>query len=368
MPVFADLYQRPPEVVAFAPGRVNLIGEHTDYNGGLVLPTPVPQQTTVELAARPGGRVRVWSAGFSRGRCEEYALGLEAPRGTWVDYVQGVTAVLGAAGYALGGADLRIASQVPPGAGLGSSAALEVALLRALRAAFSLPFDEVTLARLGQRAEREFVGAPVGIMDQLVSSVGTLGTALFIDARTLETMRVPLPPSAGLVVVDTGVRHAHARGQYRVRRDECARAAAALGVAALGELGLDALPSLAALRPPLDRRARHVVTENARVLEAVDALRRGQLDRLGALFAASHASMRDDFEISTPEVDALVAAAREDPDVFGARLTGGGFGGAVVILTRAGRESVVAARVARQYHEVTGERGAVLVPPPAGAA
>ncbi len=353
---------RAPEVTAAAPGRVNLIGEHTDYNGGCVLPTPLPQHTWVQLARRQDGRVRVWSEGFSSGAPAEYTLGRERPRGSWVDYVQGVTAALRAAGFAIAGADLAIASDLPPGAGLGSSAALEVALLRALRAAFALPLDDVALARLGQQAEREFVGAPVGIMDQLVASVGVPGAALFIDTRTLRTALVPWPAGVGLVVIDTGVRHAHARGEYRVRRAECDRAAAALGVVALGELGPADLPRVAALPPPLDRRARHVVTENARVLEAVAALARGDVKTLGALFAASHHSMRDDFEISTPEVDALVAAAADDPDVFGARLTGGGFGGAVVILARAGCEAAVAGRVAQRYRERTGREGTVLVP------
>jgi galactokinase len=359
---FVARFGRAPEVEAHARGRVNLIGEHTDYNGGRVLPTPVPQRVRVALARRPDGVVRVWSAAFSTDACAEYSLGREAPRGTWVDYIQGLTAVVRAAGFRLGGADVLIASDLPPGAGLGSSAALEVAVLRALRAAFDLPIDDVRLAQLGQQAESAFVGAPVGIMDQLVASLGTPGVALFIDTRTLATESVPLAPGMGLVVLDTGVRHAHARGAYRVRRRECEQAAAALGVPALGDLGLDALPRLAALPTPLDRRARHVVTENARVLDAVEALRRGELDALGALFAASHASMRDDFAVSTPEVEALVAAGGADADVFGARLTGGGFGGAVVMLVRAGREAAVSARVARRYAEQTGRVATVLVP------
>lgn len=359
---FRELFGREPDVGASAPGRVNLMGEHTDYNGGPVLPTPVPRRTSVALARRADARVRVWSDGFPVSGPEEYALGSEAPRGTWVDYVQGLTAVLRGEGCRLGGFDLAITSEVPAGSGLGSSAALEVAVLRALRVAFALPIDDVRLAVLGQRAEREFVGAPVGIMDQLVATLGAPGSALLIDTRTLRTERIPLPPEVGLVVMDTGVRHAHARGDYRVRQEECARAAEALGVSCLASLGLEALPRVAVLPAPLDRRARHVVTETARVGRAVEALRRGDLEALGTIFAESHASMRDDFEVSTPEVDALVDAAADDPDALGARLTGGGFGGAVVILTRAGREKAVAARLARGYARRTGRRAAVLVP------
>ena len=360
-PTFETLYGRPAAIAAEAHGRVNLIGEHTDYNGGFVLPTLVPHKTVVELARREDDRVRVWSAGFSDADGPlEYRRGGETPGRGWLDYVQGVTWVLARLGHAIGGADLRVTSTVPAGAGLASSAALEVAVLRAWRAACGLSIDDVALALAGQRVEREFVGAPVGIMDQLVASCGRPGEALCIDTRTLATEAVPLPPAAALVVIDSGQRHGHAGGEYRTRREECERAAAALGVPLLCDVP-PGEPRLGALPPPLDRRARHVVTESARVGETVRALRAGDLARAGALFAASHASMRDDFEVSTPEVDALVAAATADPDVFGARLTGGGFGGAIVALARRGREAAASRRIADTYRARTGREGTVLL-------
>jgi galactokinase len=288
--------------------------------------------------------------------------GTETPGRGWLDYVQGPWAELARRGLPAGGADIRIRSDVPSGAGLASSAALLVAVLRAARAAWQIDLDDVALALAAQRAEREFVGAPVGIMDQMVASLGRPGEALKIDTRTLATETVALPPDADLVVIDSGVTHGHAGGEYRIRRAECERAATLLGVGMLCELTPADLPRLAALDPPLDRRARHAVTDSARVVETVAALKAGDLARVGSLFAASHLSMRDDFEISTPEVDALVEAAAADRDVFGARLTGGGFGGSIVALARAGRGAAAAERIARAYHSRTGRQATPLVP------
>jgi len=362
-PDFRALYGRAPDAIAEAHGRVNLIGEHTDYNGGLVLPTPVPQRASIELARRTDARVRVWSLGFSPGaEPSEYSAGAETPGRGWLDYVQGPMAELARLGHRTGGADIRIQSDVPSGAGLASSAALLVAVLRAARAAWRIDVDDLALALSAQRAEREFVGAPVGIMDQMVASLGRPGEALKIDTRTLATEPVALPPGADLVVIDSGVKHGHAGGEYRIRRAECERAAKRLGVAMLCELTPADLPRLAALEAPLDRRARHAVTDSARVVETVAALRAGDLARVGGLFAASHRSMRDDFEISTPEVDALVDAAVADPDVFGARLTGGGFGGSIVAFARAGRGAGAARRIVDVYHARTGRHATPLVP------
>ena len=346
-------------VTASAPGRVNLIGEHTDYNGGFVLPTVIPQRTRVTLALRGDDEVRATSRECGAGA---YRLGAEARGGGWLDYVQGVTAALAADGHALAGFDLEIASEVPAGAGVSSSAALAIAVLRALRDAFGLPLDDLALARIARRAENELVGAPVGIMDPLVVSLGEPGVALLVDTRALEVSRHPLPASLELVVIASGLTHDHAAGGYRVRRAECERAAALLGVATLRELGDADLSRAAALPPPLDRRVRHVVTENARVLAAVRALDGGDADALGALFAASHASMRDDFEISTPEIDELVAIAAADRDVVAARLTGGGFGGSIVALARRGAAAGAARRVAEAYRRATGRTARTLVP------
>jgi len=358
---FARRFGRPPAVVADAPGRVNLVGEHTDYNDGFVLPTAIPQRTRVALAPRDDDRARVTSAACGDA-VETYAVGAETRGRGWLDYVQGVTHALAAAGHRVGGFDAAIESTVPIGSGLSSSAALEVAFLRALRAAFGLGLDDVTIARLGQRAEVELVGARVGVMDQMAASLADARTALFVDTRSLAWERVPLPGAAEIVVIDSGVPHAHAAGAYNERRAECERAAALLGVPALRDVPGDALARLAALPPPLDRRARHVVTENARVVEAVAALRAGDVARLGALFDASHASMRDDYAVSVPAVDALVAVARGEPHVHGARLTGGGFGGAIVVLADAGWGAAAGAAIVRRFRDATGGAATLLVP------
>jgi galactokinase len=357
---FESHFGRAPDVHASAPGRVNLIGEHTDYNGGLVLPTAIPQRTTVWLGRRSDDRVRVASAAAPAAVPREYRLGAETRGDDWLDYVQGCTRVLGAVAP-LGGFEAWIVSDVPPGSGLSSSAALEVSLLRALRAAFHPTLDDVALAMLAHRAEHDFVGARVGIMDQMASSLADERSALFLDARSLEHEAIPLPDGLDLAVLDSGIPHRHAGGGYNTRRAECEAACRALGVRQLRELGADDLERLPALPAPLACRVRHVVTENARVVEAVAALRAGHLERLGALFAASHASMRDDFQVSLPEIDALVAIAAADPAVYGARLTGGGFGGAVVVAARARSAPAAAARIAAAYGAQTGRSGRVLV-------
>jgi galactokinase len=357
---FAALFGRPPELVASAPGRVNLIGEHTDYNEGYVLPVATPMRTRVAIARAEGRRARVASGALGGGP-EAYELGHEARRGDWLDYVQGVSAALAAVGQAPGGFDALIESDLPLGAGLSSSAALEVSLGRALRELFGLPLDDVALALAGQKAENELVGAPVGVMDQMAASLADERHALFLDTRTLVYERVPLPDAAELVVIDSGVAHRHASGGYKARRAECERAAAALGVKALRDVGEGRLGEVEALPDPLGRRARHIVTENARVLAAVEALRAGDLEALGALFGASHASLRDDFEVTVPETDRLVELARLTPGALGARMTGGGFGGSIVALVARGRAADVAASVLEAYaREFAG--GRVLMP------
>jgi galactokinase len=352
-----------PSVIATAPGRVNLIGEHTDYNGGFVLPMVIPQRAHVALARGADASVRIASAAVRGDEREQtYLLGHETPGRGWLDYVQGITAALRADGYPIGGFDAFVATTVPLGSGLSSSAALEVALLRGLRELFSLPLDDVALALCGQRAENDFVGARVGIMDQMAVSLAEPGTALLLDTRDLTYETVPLPASAELIVLDSGVKHAHAAGDYNTRRAECERACALLGVAQLRDVGLDDLPAISALPAPLDRRVRHVVTENARVLEAVAALRADDLPALGALFTASHVSQADDYEVSTPEIDRLVALAADDPAVYGARLTGGGFGGSVVMLARPGAGRNAAERIAAAYARESGRPATVLLP------
>jgi galactokinase len=349
-------------VLGEAPGRVNLIGEHTDYNGGFVLPMAIPQTTRVALARSDGDVARVASAAFRAGRGAApatFRIGHEKRQGTWVDYVQGTVVALRAAGHRVSGFDALVTSSVPVGAGLSSSAALEVSLLRALRQAFDLAIDDVTIARVGRAAETDFVGAPVGIMDPMAASLADATTALFLDTRTLAFERLPLPHDVELLVIDSGVEHDHAVGGYRTRRAECERAAALLGVAELRDVS--AIPE-GVLPAPLDRRARHVVAENARVLAAVECLRAGDARRLGALFDASHASLRDDFEVSVPDVDRLVALAQADQDVLGARMTGGGFGGAIVALAKRGHARRAGARIARLYDAGGSRTSRILVP------
>jgi galactokinase len=291
-------------------------------------------------------------------------VGAEARRGTWLDYVQGITRVLDEAGHAIRGVDLRIDSSVPLGSGLSSSAALEMALLRAFRAAFALSIDDVPLAKLGQRAENEFVGAPCGIMDQMACSLAEDGVALFLDTRTLQYDRVRLPSGADLVVINSGVSHSVAGADYATRRRECEQAASILGVAQLRDVPLADLDrTVSGLPDTLRRRVRHVVTEDQRVLDAVAAMRSGDLARLGQLFHESHASMRDDYQVSVPEIDLLVDLAREDPRVHGARLTGGGFGGSIVALADKGTGRPVGERLATEYQASTGNKATVLVPP-----
>jgi galactokinase len=349
-------------VVRDAPGRVNLIGEHTDYNGGFVLPIATPQRTTVSLAPRPDARAVVHSDRVgAHDETHAFVVGEERPVGRWVDYVQGVTAALRAGGHRIRGFEARITSTVPAGAGLASSAALEIACLRALAAAFGLAIDAMEAARIAHAAETDFVGAPVGVMDQIATSVGTPGMALFLDTRSLELEPIPLPPSVELLVIDSGIPHAHARGEYRVRRAECDAAAARIGVAALRDVDRAALDR-AQLPEPLARRARHVVTENERVIAARAALRAGEVAAFGALMDASHRSLRDDFDVSVPHVDCLVGHARSHPDVLGARLTGGGFGGAIVALARAGSAAAAGRRIAAAYAADTGRTPSVLIP------
>jgi galactokinase len=358
---FERWFGRAPQWRAQAPGRVNLIGEHTDYNGGFVLPIATPQTTAVELAERPDRIVRVFSANVpDEERCMDFQVGSESRTGRWIDYVAGVTASLSEQGHSVGGFDAHIASHLPLGGGLSSSASLEVALLRALNDAFALGLDGLSIARIAHRAETGLVGAPVGMMDQMAASLADTNRALFLDTQTLAFERLPLPAGAGLIVIHSGVTHRHASGGYQVRRAECDEAARLLGVSALRDVGMDRLRSLG-LSSPLAQRVHHVVTENDRVLQARDALRRGDAESFGALMNASHASMRDDFDVSRPEIDVLVQLAQAEPAVFGARLTGGGFGGSIVALARKDSAPAVSRRIAAVYEERVRVRPTVLI-------
>jgi galactokinase len=335
------------------------MGDHTDYNDGLVLPMPIPLQTRVELHPRDDRRVLLSSANQSEPG--SYVLGEERKSGRWFDYVQGITAALASSGGLSTGFSLSISSDIPQGAGLASSAALEVALLRALRSSFGLTFDDVALARIGQRAEVDFVGAPTGLMDQLASSIGLPEHALAIDMRSLQTRAVALPASLELVVIASGVTHAHeGPSGYRQRRLECDRACASLGVRSLRDVA--SLEQAAALEEPLLRRVRHVLSENERVSATVEALAQVDLPALRALFAASHASLRDDYEVSVPELDLLIRLAADQPEIVAARMTGGGFGGSVVMLAERGHGKRAGQQLCASYQRDCGRAAQLLLP------
>jgi galactokinase len=317
----------PTKVRAFAPGRVNLIGEHTDYNLGLALPFAIAEGITVQAGACHGETVRILADDL--GESDEFALRDPEPAQGWRAFARGMVAELRGAGVDVPGAEIRFAGDVRPGSGLSSSAALEVALCLALLALSDAAgtLDRLALARLCSRVENDWVGARTGLLDQLASLYGAPDTALAIDFRTLEVEPVPLRLHGwSLATLDSGERHVHASSGYNERREECARACELLGVKSLR----DAPPGAeSALPEPLARRVRHVLSENARVLAAREALIAGDLIALGELLDASHASLRDDYEISTPAVE-LAREQLRRAGCAGARLIGGGFGGSVL--------------------------------------
>jgi galactokinase len=349
---------------ARAHGRVNLIGEHTDYNGGWVLPTTIPQFTEVTLTIEDSRSSADSSVTLttSKERKGQYRLGHEQKTGTWIDYLQGATKLLRDSGLELGAFSAKIHSTVPEGSGLSSSAALEISFLKALREAFNLPLEDVELARIGQRIENEFVGARVGIMDQMACSLATAGEALFLDTQSLTYESITIPRMhCDLLVINSGLAHQNSGGDYNTRRAECEAACKELRIHSLRELSEKDLPQLDQLPETLKRRARHVLTENARVFRTVQALKEHDLSTVGRLFKESHASMRDDYAVSIPEIDQLVEITAKQKGVFGARLTGGGFGGSIVALTEKNLAQSISEDVCKAYREKTGHSATVLV-------
>ncbi|MFI6156851.1 galactokinase [Kitasatospora sp. NPDC051170] len=358
---FTDLYGHAPEGEWAAPGRVNLIGEHTDYNGGFVLPIALPQTVRAQARRRPDGLLRLWSA-QGKGPVRELSVAELAPGAVpgWVAYPAAVVWALREAGYEVGGADLRLDSDVPSGAGLSSSAALECAVAAAYNDLYGLGLSAPDLALIAQRAENAFVGVPCGIMDQMASMCCREGSALYLDSRDLTGRQVPIDlTGAGLalLVIDTRVKHDLADGAYAALRAGCERAAALLGLPALRSLAPSDLPaSLPRLPDELRPLVRHVVTENARVETAVAHLDTGDLTALGPVLTAGHASLRDDYRVSCPETDLAVEAA-VTAGAHGARMTGGGFGGSVIALVDAPRAPHVATAVTTAF------RHAAFTPP-----
>ena len=343
---FLGAFGAGPELRARAPGRVNLIGEHTDYNDGFVLPAAIGVETVVAASPRGDRMIEVVAADFD-GAVSRFSLDTPIPRdpaNPWADYVRGMIAVMAAEGIAVTGANLAVGGSVPQGAGLSSSASLEMATGVAMAALAGVEIDPTRLALLAQRAESEFVGCKCGIMDQLVSARGVAGHAVLIDCRSLKTRAVPIPETLAIMIVHSGVSRGLVEGAYNQRRAQCEAVAAHFGVAALRDLDLGALEAgKAGLDEVHYRRARHVVTENQRTLDAAEALASCDIGALRDLMAVSHASMRDDFEITVPAVDRLVELLQSAiGDDGGSRMTGGGFGGAVVALVK--RERVESAR------------------------
>lgn len=369
---FQRAFKRPPQTVAEAPGRVNLIGEHTDYNLGYVLPVAIDRTVVAFASAGDAGLLRSFAVDLDE--CDEAAMGTLEPiaGGGWRNYLRGAAWALTAAGYGGAGANLAFGGDVPVGAGLSSSAALLVAATAALARIAGAALSAAQVAELARRAENEFVGVQTGIMDQLTAATATAGHALLIDCKTLATDDVPLPDpeEMAIVVIDSGVSRNLSETPYNERRRECEEAAAFLGVASLRECAPEALERRRSEMPPrLYRRARHVITENDRVLEAAEAFRSGDLERAGALLYRSHESLRDDFEVSTPELDLLVDLARLADGVLGARLTGAGFGGAAVVLVRPDSVDslqVVHRRIIAHYERESGRKARALVCKAAG--
>ncbi|WP_369194463.1 galactokinase [Streptomyces djakartensis] len=335
---FTELYGTGPQGVWAAPGRVNLIGEHTDYNDGFVMPFALPHTAVAAVSRRDDGVLRLHSADVDFG-VTELRLDDLAPESdkNWTAYPAGVVWALREAGHAVTGADVHLASTVPSGAGLSSSAALEVVVALALNDLFALGLRGWQLARLCQRAENVYVGAPVGIMDQTASACCAQGHALFLDTRDLSQQQIPFDLAAEgmrLLVVDTQVKHSHSEGEYGKRRAGCEKGAALLGVDALRDIAYDDLD--AALdrlgdEEEVRRLVRHVVTEDRRVERVVSLLEAGETRRIGPVLVEGHASLRDDFRISCPELD-LVVEASLSAGALGARMTGGGFGGSAIVL------------------------------------
>lgn len=359
---FERAHGRPATVLAQAPGRVNLIGEHTDYNEGFVLPCAIGFATRVAMAPRSDGQVRVLALdqGAALDRfdiAQPWPPALAEGANPWPLYVRGMTTVLLQAGYTLPGADIAINGDVPQGAGLSSSASLEVALGQGWRQLAGLQgLDGKTLARLAQRAENDFAGCRCGIMDQLISACGQAGHALLLDCRSLASQAVPVPAAWDLLILHSRVRRGLVDSAYNERRQQCEAAAQHYGVAALRDVDAATLQAGAAgLQPTVLRRARHIVSENARTLAAAQALQQADMPALRALMATSHASMRDDFEISHPAVDRLVAIVAEAlGSEGGVRMTGGGFGGCVVALAPGAALQRATDAVAAQYRSPEG--------------
>ncbi|MDX6613896.1 MAG: galactokinase [Blastocatellia bacterium] len=359
---FAELSADEPRLFS-APGRVNLIGEHTDYNEGFVLPLAADLRTYVAVGLRSDGQFRVYSVDLD----ERASFSLNKPQSSsgpqpksWLSYIQGITHTLSTAGLTFGGANLVIASDVPIGAGLSSSAALEISVGFALCELAGLEISRLRLAQAAQEAEHVFVGTNSGLMDQMTAALAQAGHAMLIDCRLLQVTHLPMRlPTTAIVVCDTRVKHALVSSAYNDRRRQCERAVKLLrakkpAIRALRDLGVDDLHLLADLPEPERRRARHVVTENERTLTAAQALKAGDVRKLGTLMVGSHQSLRDDFDVSCRELDIMFELALKQDGVSGARMMGGGFGGCTINLVDHESLGRFTERMSIGYEQATG--------------
>lgn len=360
---FISHFNVKPAFIVRAPGRVNLIGEHTDYNDGFVLPMAIDHAVWLALSPRADEEVRIVSLDLET----ESAFGLHSlTRGSdWIEYAKGVTNELLKAGYKLKGFDAVMTGDVPRGAGLSSSAAVELAIARAFAAVSGFEWDAPKMARLAQKAENEWVGVNCGIMDQMASAACKTGHALFLDCRSLEIQHAPLPQGVSVVILDTSTRRGLVESAYNERRNQCEEAARWFGVTALRDVSIDEFnlktKADAGLSDIAMKRARHIVTENARVLEAMEAMHNGNISRLGELFNASHASLRDDFEVTNDALNIMVECAQEQDGCYGARMTGAGFGGCAVALVEEEKAEVFAQAVTAAYRQRSGLDASVYV-------
>jgi galactokinase len=364
--LFAELYGGHPTVYR-APGRVNLIGEHTDYNDGFVMPAALNLYTYVAVSPRADRRLRVYSETLGEMRDLDLDSIRPGKSGHWSDYVRGVAGVLESSGYKLRGADLAIISEVPLGSGLSSSAALEVSIAWALLRNSEIDVDRNAIPQMCQQAEHLYPETKCGIMDQFISCHGRAGHALMLDCRSLDFQLLPVPGDVRLMVCNTMVRHEHASGGYNTRQRECQEGLRALQqvlpeIRALRDITVDELEQhRSRLSPVIYKRVRYAVTENERVKMAASALRAADMAKLRALMADSHRSLRDDYEVSTPELDLMVELASDQKDVYGARMTGGGFGGCTISLVHSDLAEEVQQRLVQLYEAKTGLKPTIII-------
>ena len=358
---FASYFNFDCEIIVRAPGRVNLIGEHTDYNDGFVLPMAIDHSVWLALCPRADKVVRILSLDLQ----VESAFELNSliKGSDWVEYPKGVAYQLIRAGYELNGFDAVMTGNVPRGAGLSSSAAVELATARAFAAVSGFAWDAPKMAKIAQKAENEWVGVNCGIMDQMASAVCREGHALFLDCRSLEFQHVPLPKDVALVILDTSTRRGLVNSAYNERRSQCEEAARWLGVKTLRDVTVEEfnIKSKNRLNDSVIKRARHIITENARVLEAVEAMKDENVNRMGELFNASHDSLRDDFEVTNDALNIMVACAREQKSCHGARMTGAGFGGCAIALVQNENAKDFVNAVVTAYRQRSGLEASVYI-------